>query len=170
MILTSWLRGLWSQRKSGRRAEACRRGGAQSGELVRLHSVEVASERRVIARDLATSTECLEDRTLLTINVAVVGTGGGDDTGFSAIRDQLNDSTAYQFDAVLVDQSAVDTAGELNAFDVVVIGDNGDASHLRNHFEVFAPALRSWVEAGGGMVASGFAIDKAGLTAPTPVA
>ena len=44
--------------------------------------------------------EALEDRLAPAINVAVVGTGGlGDDSGFAAIRDQLNDHTYFDFHA-----------------------------------------------------------------------
>src|SRR5262249_49483828 len=67
--------------------------------------------------------EKLEDRLAPAINVAVVNTGGvSDDSGFTALANQLNDDTFFDFTAVTVNASQVDTAAELNAYKVVVIG------------------------------------------------
>src|SRR5262245_56178042 len=70
--------------------------------------------------------ESLENRRTPVINVAVVGSAGAtDDSGFVATVAQLNDSTAFSFQASLVTSADVDTAGELSAFDAVVIGASG---------------------------------------------
>jgi subtilase family serine protease len=100
--------------------------------------------------------------------VAVVGTGGvSDDSGFVSIVNQLNDQTHFSFQATLVAPWEVDTLAELNAYDVVVIGNTGFANG--DGFEQFAPALRGWVEAGGGVVMTGWGIYGAGTGSGTPV-
>ena len=88
--------------------------------------------------------------------VAVVSTvSSGDAAGFQAIVNQLNDQTYFDFQATLVTPEQVDTIAELNAFDVVVIGNNGHGGSLFNNF---AAPLRSWVEAGGGVVMTGWGV------------
>src|SRR5262249_49265813 len=103
--------------------------------------------------------ESLEDRRTTAINVAVVGTGGlGDDSGFAATVTQLNDSTAFSFNATLVSAGQVDTVAELSAFNAVVIGSTGiGPPAVADPFDnaAFTSALRTWVEAGGGVVMSG---------------
>ena len=59
--------------------------------------------------------ESLEKRALLAIDVAVVGTSGSQD-GFNAIVSQLNDDTYFDFNAVLVDPTDVDTVAELKNY------------------------------------------------------
>jgi hypothetical protein len=56
---------------------------------------------------------------------------------------------------------------ELNAYDVVVIGNSGFSNG--DGFEQFAGALRSWVEAGGGVVMTGWGVFGAGTGSGTPV-
>ena len=73
---------------------------------------------------------------------------------------QLADDTYFDFDPVLVNASQIDTVGELNAFDVVVIGDHLSHSQL----VTVAPALRAWVESGGGVVGVGWVVYAAGNT------
>ena len=108
--------------------------------------------------------------------MAVVGTGGvSDDSGFAAIAAQLNDSTAFDFDRQRgPGRSAVDTGGELDVFDVVVIGSTGLDSVTGDPFgnAAFTSALRTWVEAGGGVVMSGPGVWGAGIGngSDTPVA
>jgi len=106
--------------------------------------------------------ETLEDRRVLTpINVAVIGNGFGGqlEGGFNQIVSQLNNSTRFDFNATLINASQADTLAELQAYDAVVIGDEG--SGLVD-FATFAPALRSFVEAGGGVVGVGWLIYGAG--------
>ena len=96
-----------------------------------------------------------------TIRVAVHDGGQG-----AAVRDQLNDDTYFNFNAVSVTGSQIDTLAELNAYDVVVIADYFSENELAS----FAPALRAWVEAGGGVVATGWTVYAAGVSTGTPVA
>src|SRR5262245_61286937 len=124
--------------------------------------------------------ELLEDRTLpAPLQVAVVASGTKSpifDGGFAAIRDQLNDSTAFAFNATLVDPADVDTVAELDAYEAVVIGNNSlITGPPGDRFEVFGAALKSWVLAGGGVVAVGYTVLGAGTgvyrndpTAPQP--
>lgn len=109
--------------------------------------------------------ENLESRQLLTMNVAVVGTGlgGGADSGFTYIRNQLNDSTTFDFNATLVAPTDVDTLAELQAYDTVVIGDSGNN---QVDFGAFESVLRSYVEGGGGVVGAGWLIYGAGNYTP----
>lgn len=89
------------------------------------------------------------------IRVAVFNAGGG-----SGIASQLNDDTRYDFTATLVSGTQIDTLAELSAYDVVIIGD----SNGQSQYEGFATALRQWVEAGGGLVATGWTIYSAGAS------
>src|SRR5262249_47958208 len=71
---------------------------------------------------------------------------------------QLNDSTAFSFNATLVSAGLVDTVAELSAFNAVVIGSTGiGPPAVADPFDnaAFTSALRTWVEAGGGVVMSG---------------
>ncbi len=105
--------------------------------------------------------EHLEDRVVPAINVAVIGTGGGNDSGLIAIRDQLNDSTGFDFNAVLIAPSAADTVAELDPYQVIVIGNNG-ARPGGDKFPQIQSALKSWVDSGGGVVATGYTVYGAG--------
>ncbi|MBI2875792.1 MAG: right-handed parallel beta-helix repeat-containing protein, partial [Candidatus Tectomicrobia bacterium] len=100
--------------------------------------------------------------------VAVVSAGNSDpfrNAGLTAIVNQLNDDTYFDFTATLVTPSQVDTLAELENYDVVVLGDTG---HSDNAFQQIASALRSWVEAGGGLVATGWAVSGADYTSEQP--
>lgn len=113
---------------------------------------------------------------------AVVGSLGRDATGGIAAEDtirvallrssymsadqQLADDTYFDFDPVLVTASQIDTVAELNQFDVVVIGDQSSRSSL----QTVAPALRSWVEAGGGVVGTGWLVYASGQATGAPIA
>ncbi|MBD2072959.1 DUF4347 domain-containing protein [Phormidium sp. FACHB-592] len=93
---------------------------------------------------------------VLAINVAIVSdVSSGDTTGFIATVNQLNDDTYFDFNATLVSSSQVDSLAELNAYDTVIIGNNGNNVVMN---ATFASALRSWVEAGGGLVSTGWII------------
>ncbi len=103
------------------------------------------------------------------IRVAVVGGGtASNNTGFQAIVAQLNDDTFFNFNAVLVSPTDVDTVAELNAYDVVVIGGSGEGSSSVGQFAVYQSALRTWVEAGGGVVMTGWGVWQSGPTTPPP--
>ncbi len=93
-----------------------------------------------------------------TTRVAVVGTTGNssDNAGFQQIVDQLNDSAQFGFQAQLVTAVDVDTAAELDQYDVVVIGNNGYSTG--DEFSVVAPVLKPWVESGGGLLMTGWGI------------
>lgn len=116
--------------------------------------------------------ETLEDRRTPAVNVAVVGSpsGGGADSGFAAIVAQLNDDTYFDFSASLVAAAQVDTVGELNAYDVVVIGATGYPNGDPFDNAAFTAALRTWVEAGNGVVLSGPGVFAAGPGSGPPIA
>jgi hypothetical protein len=112
--------------------------------------------------------EPLEERRVLAINVAVVqDIAFGDPAGFVATRDQLNNDTFFDFNASLVNSSQVDTLAELNAFDVVIIGDNGFGNPDAFSNTAFTAALRNWVENhAGGVVMTGWGVFGAGAGTP----
>ncbi len=87
------------------------------------------------------------------IRVAVQGDNG-------IVSAMLNDSTAFDIEAVAVSGSQIDTLAELSAYDVVLIGNHS----YESEYDGFAPALRSWVEAGGGLVATGWTVFGGGLS------
>lgn len=90
------------------------------------------------------------------INVAVVSSGYPDyDGGLWGIVNQLNDDTYFDFNATLISPSEADTVEELQVYDVVVIGGTG---YDWNQFSVFAGALLSYVQGGGGLVTTGWGI------------
>ena len=98
------------------------------------------------------------------IKVAVVSTpaGGSYNAGLQAIVNQLNDDTWFDFTASLITPAQADTLQELQQYDVVVVG---GARSSTNEFSAYASALRSYVEAGGGLVTTGWAMYSAqGLT------
>ena len=103
--------------------------------------------------------EGLEDRRMLAIDVAVLSTGA-DDTGMNAIVAQLMDSVDFDFNATLVTAAQIDTPGEIGAFDVVVIGNDGSSPTGGDDFDAagFSANLRSFVEGGGGVVATGWTL------------
>jgi hypothetical protein len=86
------------------------------------------------------------------IRVAVEdGSGGG---GGAATVAQLNDDSYFDFGAVLVGTADLDTALELAAYDVVILGGSGynDADWT----PAMTAALRAWVEAGNGAILTGW--------------
>ncbi|MBL1215982.1 MAG: hypothetical protein D8M59_00635 [Planctomycetes bacterium] len=85
------------------------------------------------------------------IEVAVVY--GGAATGPDA-RDQLNDDTYFDFNAVAIGAAEADTLEKLLAYDVVVVGDAGyrDNGYTEQMFD----ALRQYLDAGGGIVTVGW--------------
>jgi|GEM_PF-1710728 len=79
-----------------------------------------------------------------TIRVGVLGGG--------YLVDQLNDDTHFDFSASYVDYYQIDSALELASFDVIVMGNYIDPYDLGG----IAPTLRTWVEAGHGLVTTGW--------------
>ena len=106
------------------------------------------------------------------IDVAVVETAGGGYGGGAAVVAQLNDDTFFDFTATLVDPSGVDSAAELASYDAVVLGGSG----LGNDpvwTTAMANALKVFVEAGGGVLMTGwgqFSSFTAGLANAAPAA
>ncbi|RME56307.1 MAG: hypothetical protein D6795_01710 [Deltaproteobacteria bacterium] len=68
---------------------------------------------------------------------------------------QLNDSEVFDFEAVQVYGEEINTLDELNAFDVVVIGDSGTKD---NDHATFAAPLAQWVEQGGNVVSTAWIV------------
>ncbi len=105
--------------------------------------------------------------TPVVVDSFIAGSGGGTGSirvavhsGDSSLIASLNDSTAFDIEAVSVTGSQIDTLDELRQYDVVIIGDPG----TEGEFASLAPALRQWVEAGGGLVATGWTVYGAGPT------
>src|SRR5437764_1469699 len=115
--------------------------------------------------------ESLEDRRTPAINVAVVGApSGGDNSGFQAIVDQLNDNTgSFGFNAALVDSSQLHSEAALDAYNAVVIGNNGSYPNGDAFADpAFASALHTWVSDGGGVVMTGWGIYGSSNTTQNP--
>jgi hypothetical protein len=86
------------------------------------------------------------------IRVAVEdGSGAGSGAGIVA---QLNDDTWANFTATKVSAGDIDTLIELENYDVVVLGGSGHDDADWN--EAMALALKTWVEAGGGAILTGW--------------
>jgi hypothetical protein len=94
---------------------------------------------------------------MLAIDVAVIG-GTSHTSGYTALVNQLNDSTVFDFNATLLTESEVDTLAELSNYDVVVVGDSGNGGV---DYSLFETALRQFVEGGGGVVSTGWILDSA---------
>jgi hypothetical protein len=69
---------------------------------------------------------------------------------------QLNDDTYYDFTATLVTASDIDTASELNSYDVVMFGGSGSAPTNHDWTTTMATAVETWVSNGGGTVGTGW--------------
>ncbi len=79
----------------------------------------------------------------------------GSNLPFAAVVAQLNDNTqGFGFNAVAVPTSGLDTLAELNAFDVVVVGDSGHSDH--GWTLAMANAMNAFLQGGGGFVGSGW--------------
>jgi VCBS repeat-containing protein len=89
------------------------------------------------------------------LRVAVVGGGNG---SYVAAAAQLEDSTAFDIDADAFAVTAFATEAQwaalLETYDVVVLGDSG-AGRDYGETQLF-PALRDFVDAGGGVVTTGW--------------
>jgi hypothetical protein len=80
--------------------------------------------------------------------------------GATPLVSQLNDDTFYDFEAVAVTGIDIDTFQELNAYDVVVIGDPTSRAQLEGTVE---QALQNWwFSRGGGLVGTGGLVTAAG--------
>lgn len=83
-----------------------------------------------------------------------------------AAVNQLNNDSFFDFEAFAVPGSQIDTLDELATYDVVVLGDYSADPEMTT----IAPVLRAWVEAGGGVVGTGWLIYAAGAATGTPAA
>ena len=90
----------------------------------------------------------------MAVNVAIVFDQFGNTGGYTSTRDQLANDTFADFNASLVQASTLTTLSAFSTYDVIVIGGDGNDSALAN--TSFASALSSWVNAGGGVVMTGF--------------
>lgn len=80
---------------------------------------------------------------------------GGSNGASAAIASQLNDDTWYDFEATVVTAADIDTAAELSAYDVVILGDSGYDEV--DWTKAMADALKQWNHDGkGGVVSVGF--------------
>jgi uncharacterized membrane protein len=88
------------------------------------------------------------------IRVAVEQGAGNGGTGADAVA-QLNDDTYFDFTATLVTADQIDTPAELANYDVVVLGDSGNANG--DLTLAVANALLDWAQNdGGGIVSLGW--------------
>ena len=96
------------------------------------------------------------------IRVAVVNSGSAGN-----VVTQLNNDSFFNFTASSVNLTQIDTLAELASYDVVMLGDS-NTSHAQ--LQSMAPVLRQWVEAGGGVVGTGWLIYSVGVSTGTPIA
>ncbi|MES9904705.1 MAG: pre-peptidase C-terminal domain-containing protein, partial [Sedimenticola sp.] len=119
--------------------------------------------RLLLTRNAAFDLEIRETQVLSTVGRvlgAVSGQGdgivdvavlrGSNNNSTEALA-QLNDDTWFDFNAVSVTVDQIDTVEELDAYDVVVLGD------YSMYYDIgqMVPALHAWAEAGGGVVTTG---------------
>jgi VCBS repeat-containing protein len=102
------------------------------------------------------------------MRVAVIG---GTQSTYVAAAAQLEDSTTFAIDADAIGVRAFSTQSQwaelLEAYDAVVLGDNGTGMDYSTSAPLFS-ALREFVDAGGGVVTAGwFAFDFQTLTGTT---
>jgi hypothetical protein len=88
------------------------------------------------------------------IRVAVLGGAGA-----ASIVNQLNDDSYYDFDAVAVTNTDIDTFQKLSNYDVVVIGDPGSRAQL---IPIEGALTSWWFSGGGGLVGTGGLVTAAG--------
>jgi hypothetical protein len=84
-----------------------------------------------------------------------VGVIGGVSTAGTQTVGQLNDDTYFNFDATLLSAADVDTLGEAQQYDVLVIGGSGFGLDPDYGASMWA-AMRQYVDAGGGVVSVGW--------------
>lgn len=120
-----------------------------------------ASLLRSASRVAIVGLESLEPRTLLTINVAIVSDWGNTvPAGETALKDQLNDHSQYNFHASIVSWRNLDSLAAMNAYDAVVITGLSPSDEYSDGFwqpysAQFASLLHTWAEAGHGVIATG---------------
>src|SRR5205823_10709264 len=105
-MIAHWLRNTTSDLDNPRTSRSRREKYHRPGALRAGCANRVSNRRRQL------HLEPLEQRCLLAINVAVVGSTSGDNSGSAAIVSQLNDDTYSDFTATLVSPSQVDTVAE----------------------------------------------------------
>jgi hypothetical protein len=114
----------------------------------------------VLAQDLTRSGQVLGglDKQGKGVNGSIrVGVLGG--AGAASIVSQLNDDTWYDFDAMVVTADDIDTLQELNAYDVIVVGDPASRVQL----QTIEQTLNIWFGIGqGGLVGVGGLVQAAG--------
>ncbi|HEU4645755.1 MAG TPA: Ig-like domain-containing protein [Burkholderiales bacterium] len=101
------------------------------------------------------------------IKIAVVG---GASSSYTLARDQLNDSTVFDFSATAIAYTNERDWADLNVdnYDVVVLGESGFFDYMGETGSLFT-ALNTFVGAGGGVVTTGlfaFALSNGALSAP----
>lgn len=88
------------------------------------------------------------------IRVGIVDiTSGG---GGSQTAAQLNNDTYFDFTASVIAPSGADSLAELSNYDVVIIGGSGSPNNAAGWTSGMASSLRTWVEQGGGLLATGW--------------
>ncbi len=107
--------------------------------------------------------ESLEERRLLTINVAVVDNAGNND-GIAATVAQLNDAVGTPFNATEISATslnstlATDISSHTSTYNVVIFGNDGNTS-AGDQDSVFAQNLDTWAQQGrGGVIGVGWAL------------
>ncbi len=87
------------------------------------------------------------------LNIAVVNDNTAYGTG-SAVVAQLNDSGVFDFNATLVAQSSITSVSSLAGYDALVIGGSGYSTD--GYSDAFLAAARDFLEAGNGIVSTGW--------------
>lgn len=87
------------------------------------------------------------------ITVAVINDSASTGTGASVVA-QLNDSSVFDFDASLISQTSITSVSSLAGFDAVVMGGSGNSTN--GYTAAVMAATRGFLEAGGGIVTSGW--------------
>ena len=83
-----------------------------------------------------------------------VGIVSGGSASAANLASQLNDDTFFDFNAVVISPSDADTAIELAAYDVVILGDSGNSDN--GYSAQMLAAIRAWMDSGAGVVTVGW--------------
>ncbi len=104
----------------------------------------------------ATVTQATGKATVMAVNVAIECPPGGADCDEAA--QLVTMLSGMGFAARVVNPTDIDTVGELAGYTTVMVGGSGSQEA---HLAAFAPALRTYVEGGGGVVFAGMIYDDA---------
>jgi len=85
--------------------------------------------------------------------LVAVEDGSSNGSGADVVA-QLNDDTFFDFQATLVTQADIDTVGELANYNLVIFGGSGNDN--ADWTAAMWTAVRTWVEAGGGAILTGW--------------